>query len=122
MPAMKADRDWIEDFRLAYDHWLGEAMPLLEQEDYQAAFRFYPFPEFETAPWTPVTKPLADSRLAMTYGVANLIAGPVMIVLSWTTPQVSRVYAASVAVLALPAVFWFCWWAWPPGCRRRLWL
>jgi hypothetical protein len=65
MPDMKADRDWIEDFRVAYEHWLGEAMPLLEQEDYQAAFRFYPFPEFETVPWTPVTKPLDGSRLAM---------------------------------------------------------
>jgi|MudIll2142460700_1097286.scaffolds.fasta_scaffold790686_1 D-proline reductase (dithiol) PrdB len=65
MPSMKADRDWIEEFRIAYDHWLAEAMPLLERGDYQAAFRFYPFPEFETIPWTPVTKPLAASRLAV---------------------------------------------------------
>jgi D-proline reductase (dithiol) PrdB len=65
MPAMKADQDWIEDFRVAYGHWLPEALPLLEREDYQAAFRFYPFPEFETSPWAPVTKPLAASRLAV---------------------------------------------------------
>jgi D-proline reductase (dithiol) PrdB len=65
MPVIKADRGWIEDFRVAYEHWLTEAMPLLEKEDYQAAFRFYPFPEFETVPWTPVTKPLSASRLAV---------------------------------------------------------
>jgi D-proline reductase (dithiol) PrdB len=65
MSPMKAEQDWIEDFRVAYEHWLGEAMPLLEKEDYQAAFRFYPFPEFETIPWTPVSRPLAASRLAV---------------------------------------------------------
>jgi D-proline reductase (dithiol) PrdB len=65
MSRMKAEQDWIEDFRVAYEHWLGEAMPLLEKEDYQAAFRFYPFPEFETIPWTPVGKPLAASRLGV---------------------------------------------------------
>lgn len=65
---------------------------------------------------------LADSRPAVTFGVANLIAGPVMILLSWMAPQASRIYAGSVAALILPVIFWFCWWAWPPGCRRRLWL
>jgi D-proline reductase (dithiol) PrdB len=65
MPSMNADQDWIEDFRVAYAHWVADAMPLLEKEDYQAAFRFYPFPEFETIPWTPVSKPLAASRLAV---------------------------------------------------------
>jgi len=65
MPAIKADQDWIEDFRVAYAHWLPEALPLLEREEYQGAFRFYPFPEFDTAPWAPVTKPLAESRLAV---------------------------------------------------------
>jgi len=65
MPPMKAEQDWIEDFRVAYGHWLPEALPLLDRAEYQAAFRFYPFPEFDTTPWTPVTKPLAASRLGV---------------------------------------------------------
>ncbi|HET7876317.1 MAG TPA: glycine/sarcosine/betaine reductase selenoprotein B family protein [Methylomirabilota bacterium] len=62
---MKADSRWIDDFRARYARWWPEAGPLLEKHDYGAAFKHYPWPTFTDAPWTPVSKPLARSRIAV---------------------------------------------------------
>ncbi|HEX9747708.1 MAG TPA: glycine/sarcosine/betaine reductase selenoprotein B family protein [Methylomirabilota bacterium] len=61
----KADSGWIDEFRARYADWWPEARPLIEHHDYAAAFKTYPWPAFSTAPWTPVTKPLAASRVGV---------------------------------------------------------
>jgi D-proline reductase (dithiol) PrdB len=38
---------------------------MIERHDYATAFKTYPWPVFTTAPWTPVTKPLAESRIGV---------------------------------------------------------
>ena len=65
MPTMKTDRGWLEEFRARYADWWREAQPLIERHDYATAFKTYPWPAFATAPWTPVTKPLAESRIGV---------------------------------------------------------
>ena len=36
---MKADSDWLEEFRARYADWWPQARPLIEQHDYATAFR-----------------------------------------------------------------------------------
>jgi D-proline reductase (dithiol) PrdB len=61
----KADSGWIDEFRARYADWWPEAQPMIERHDYAAAFKTYPWPAFSTAPWTPVTQPLAASRVGV---------------------------------------------------------
>jgi D-proline reductase (dithiol) PrdB len=61
----RADSGWIDEFRTRYADWWPEARPMIERHDYATAFKTYPWPAFSTAPWTPVTKPLADSRIGV---------------------------------------------------------
>lgn len=62
---MNSDGTWIAPFRAAYAAWFATARPLLEQHDYAKPFKTYPWPTFAESPWTPVTKPLAASRVAV---------------------------------------------------------
>jgi len=62
---MKADSGWIDEFRARYADWWPEARPMIDRHDYATAFKTYPWPAFSTAPWTPVTKPLAGSRIGV---------------------------------------------------------
>lgn len=62
---MRSDTRWIDGFRAAYDTWWEGARPLLEEHQYAQAFRDYPWPAFAETPWTPVTKPLHASRVAV---------------------------------------------------------
>jgi D-proline reductase (dithiol) PrdB len=61
----KADSSWIDEFRARYAAWWPEAQPMIERHDYAAAFKTYPWPAFSEAPWTPVTKRLAASRVGV---------------------------------------------------------
>jgi D-proline reductase (dithiol) PrdB len=61
----KADSGWIDEFRARYADWWPEAQPMIERHDYATAFKTYPWPAFSPAPWTPVTKPLAASRVGV---------------------------------------------------------
>jgi D-proline reductase (dithiol) PrdB len=65
MPPMKTDRSWLDEFRGRYAGWWPEARPMIERHDYAAAFKTYPWPAFAAAPWTPVTRPLAESRIGV---------------------------------------------------------
>jgi hypothetical protein len=65
MPPTKADAGWIPEFAAKYAAWLPEALPLLRAHRYAEAFKTYPFPLFDGAPWTPVTSPLAEARLGI---------------------------------------------------------
>jgi D-proline reductase (dithiol) PrdB len=38
---------------------------MIERHDYATAFKTYPWPTFATAPWTPLAKPLAESRIGV---------------------------------------------------------
>ncbi len=60
-----ADGGWIDEFRMRYDAWWPEARPMIERHDYASAFKTYPWPTFAAAPWTPVRKPLAESRVGV---------------------------------------------------------
>jgi D-proline reductase (dithiol) PrdB len=60
-----ADGGWIEEFRTRYAAWWPDARPMIERHDYASAFKTYPWPTFATAPWTPVRKPLAESRVGV---------------------------------------------------------
>jgi D-proline reductase (dithiol) PrdB len=62
---MKADSTWVPEFRARYTNWWQAARPLIERHDYAAAFKTYPWPTFTSAPWTPVRKPLAESRIGV---------------------------------------------------------
>lgn len=62
---MKSDSRWIDEFRTRYASWWPEAAPLITRHEYVAAFRTYPWPTFRETPWTPVGKPLAQSRVAV---------------------------------------------------------
>jgi D-proline reductase (dithiol) PrdB len=61
----KADSGWIDEFRARYADWWPEAQPMIERHDYATAFKTYPWPAFPPAPGTPVTKPLAASRVGV---------------------------------------------------------
>jgi len=65
MPPVKSDPRWIPEFRERYAVWWPEAAPLIGRHDYGAAFKGYPWPAFTESPWTPVAKPLAQSRIAV---------------------------------------------------------
>lgn len=62
---VRSDPGWMRDFRKRYAAWWPAARPLIEQHEYGAAFKSYPWPTFAECPWTPVTKPLATSRVAV---------------------------------------------------------
>jgi hypothetical protein len=68
MPSMKTDPVWLEEFRVRYAGWWPEARPLIEHHDYATAFKTYPWPTFTAAPWTPVSTPLAESRIGVVTG------------------------------------------------------
>lgn len=65
MPPTKADAGWIPEFAARYDAWLPGALPLLRAHRYAEAFKSYPFPAFDGAPWTPLTTPLERVRLGV---------------------------------------------------------
>lgn len=65
MVEVRSDAGWIPAFRAKYADWWLDAKPLLERHDYAAAFKGYPWPTFTDTPWTPMTKPLAASRVAL---------------------------------------------------------
>lgn len=62
---MKSDPSWMDGFRARYPVWWQAAGPLIAAHDYATAFKTYPWPTFTAAPWTPVTKPLRASRVAL---------------------------------------------------------
>jgi D-proline reductase (dithiol) PrdB len=62
---MKSDGGWVPEFRARYGPWWAEAAPLLARHEYGPAFKTYPWPTFETTPWTPLTRPLAECRLGL---------------------------------------------------------
>jgi glycine/betaine/sarcosine/D-proline reductase family selenoprotein B len=64
-PRPKSDTGWLAAFRARYDPWWAEAAPLVAAHDYAQAFKGYPWPAFAEAPWAPVRKPLAESRVAV---------------------------------------------------------
>ena len=55
----------IAEFRARYPAWLDTVRPLLEAKNWKDAFLTYPFPVHDQAPWTPMTRPLAECRVAM---------------------------------------------------------
>ncbi len=65
MPPVKSESRWIPEFRERYAAWWPQAAPLIERHDYGAAFKDYPWPAFTQSPWAPVTKALAESRIAV---------------------------------------------------------
>lgn len=62
---MSVDRAWVREFRDRHAAWWAQAEPLIARHDYAAAFKTYPWPTFTESPWTPVSKPLARSRVAL---------------------------------------------------------
>lgn len=62
---MKSDAGWIPEFRARFDAWWRDAEALIVAHEYGKAFRTYPWPVFRDTPWTPPTRPLAESRVAM---------------------------------------------------------
>lgn len=62
---------------------------------------------------------LARSRVALTFGIFNLIVGPAMVLLAWltlsrdlyaitpSTSDFSRWYAAGMALITMPVAIWF---------------
>ena len=61
----KNDSDLLAEFRLVYPAWREGALPFLEAADWKQAFTEYPFLRFETIPWAPLKKPLAQCRVAI---------------------------------------------------------
>lgn len=64
-PTPRSDARWIAEFRARYETWWPAARPLIAAHEYAAAFKTYPWPTFADSPWTPVSKPLATSRVAV---------------------------------------------------------
>jgi hypothetical protein len=60
-----ADIRWIPDFQEKYAVWFREVAALLDAHQYPTAFKTYPFPAFEQAPWAPVRIPLAKGCLGI---------------------------------------------------------
>ncbi|NMP24444.1 glycine/sarcosine/betaine reductase selenoprotein B family protein [Sulfobacillus harzensis] len=58
---MTIDRDWLD----RYHRWFRHAKPLLERAEWTEAFNTYPWPEYLSAPWSPMTKPLTTARVAL---------------------------------------------------------
>ena len=65
MPPLRTDAAWLGEFRARFAAWWPEARPLLDRHEYASAFKTYPWPTFTTTPWTPVTKPVATSRIGV---------------------------------------------------------
>ena len=63
--APKADTSWIPAFRKKYEEWFKEARSLIEAHQYPAAFKTYPFPNFDQSPWSAVRVPLSEGRLGI---------------------------------------------------------
>lgn len=61
----QADARWIPVFRAKYRDWWSQAEPLLREHKYMEAFKTYPFPKLEEAPWTPLRKPLKKVTVAL---------------------------------------------------------
>lgn len=55
----------VAAFRKAYGPWLDSVRPLMEAKDWKGAFPTFPFPSPTTSPWTPLSKPLAECKLAL---------------------------------------------------------
>ncbi len=53
------------DWPARYPTWLAGARPALEAHAWADGFRGYPWLTYETAPWTPLTRPLAQARIAL---------------------------------------------------------
>ncbi len=62
---MNAGLGWTAAFRDRYAEWWAGAEALIAEHDYSAAFKTYPWLSFAETPWTPVRKPLAESRVAV---------------------------------------------------------
>jgi hypothetical protein len=62
---MKADPTRLPEFRARYATWWPQVRPLIEGHDDATAFKTYPWQTFATSPWTPVRKPLAESRIGI---------------------------------------------------------
>jgi hypothetical protein len=62
---MAGSVNWTAEFRVRYAEWWAQAAPLLARHEYSAAFKTYPWPAFAETPWTPVAKPLTESRVAV---------------------------------------------------------
>ncbi len=62
---IEAGASWIPGFREQYEAWLPQALPLLHAHQYAEAFKTYPFPAFQTTPWTPLGRPLGAVRLGV---------------------------------------------------------
>lgn len=65
----------IPAFRERYPAWLEAARPFLDVKDWTAAFKGYPYPIHDEAPWTPLAKPLAQCRLAVLTTAGLYVAG-----------------------------------------------
>lgn len=52
-------------FKARYPQWLDENRPLLEAAKWKEAFKNFPFAVNASAPWTPMEKPVAQTRLAV---------------------------------------------------------
>lgn len=61
----KADASWIPEFSAKYDAWVPHGLPLIRAHQYAEAFKTYPFPAFDQAPWTPLGSPLTAARLGV---------------------------------------------------------
>ncbi|NIT65061.1 MAG: hypothetical protein GWO39_15305 [Gammaproteobacteria bacterium] len=55
----------VAAFRARYPDWLEATRPVLEAKNWKEAFKTYPFVVNAHAPWTPLTKPLAECRVAL---------------------------------------------------------
>ncbi len=62
---VKADGKWMPAFRARYLEWWPQAEPLIREHKYQDAFKTYPFPKFDSAPWTVPRVPLAKAKVAL---------------------------------------------------------
>lgn len=65
----------IPAFRERYPAWLEAARPHLEAKDWKTAFKGYPYPTHDDAPWTPLEKPLSACRLAVLTTAGLYVAG-----------------------------------------------
>ncbi len=61
----KADASWMAAFRAKYLEWWPQAERLIQEHKYLDAFKTYPFPKFETTPWTLPAKPLNRAKVAL---------------------------------------------------------
>lgn len=55
----------LEGFRQRYPGWMTANRHHLEEANWGAAFADFPFAVNATAPWSPLTKPLSESKVAV---------------------------------------------------------